>query len=308
MNTKGLEYALTVAEEGSFSRAARKLFISQPSLSQTIGAIEKELGVQLYDRSTVPLSITYAGERYLHAAREILKIENNLRHELEDISENRRGRITLGISQFMSRRVIPSIFPLFREEYPNIELRLIEDTREKLLQNLTEGKADLILLNEPEPVHNPDLNLKLIKIFENRVLLVSPQPLKSKSESDVFNSWPQIDLTILKDQPFILLTPAQETRKFSNQIFKLYGIKPHILLETKNPQTALDLTANGMGFTILYQLTIDLLRSEHKVYCYQFDRGDFKYSVTVCYNRERYLPRSALRFIELMRDALHRTG
>ncbi|MFU0831829.1 MAG: hypothetical protein ACFWUC_02675 [Oscillospiraceae bacterium] len=307
MNTKGLEYALTVAEEGSFSKAAKKLYISQPSLSQTIGAIEKELGVQLYDRSTIPLSVTYAGERYLHAAREILKIENNLRHELEDISEGQRGRIILGISQFMSQRIIPNVFPTFRKEYPNIELRLIEDTREKLLQSLAEGKADLILLNETELVRNADPNLKFIEIFENRVLLVSPRPLKSSQKSAAPNSWPQINLTSLKNQPFIFLTEEQEIRKFSNQIFRLYGIKPNILIETKNPRTALELTANGMGFTILYQLTVDLLRSQYQVYCYQFDLGDFKSSISVCHNRKKYLPRSALRLMELMRNSLHGT-
>ena len=94
MNSKKLKYIITIAELKSISKAANELFISQPSLSSILSNLEKELGVTLFNRSTSPLSLTYAGEKYIKIAKEILSLESNLKKELFDISNMKKGKLT----------------------------------------------------------------------------------------------------------------------------------------------------------------------------------------------------------------------
>ena len=97
MDFRELTYITAVAEERSVTEAAKRLYISQPSLSYIISKVEQDLGVRLFDRKTNPLSLTYAGEIYVEHAREILRIRDNMRRELTDIGHGQKGRINIGI-------------------------------------------------------------------------------------------------------------------------------------------------------------------------------------------------------------------
>ena len=100
MTSQQIEYVLAVAEQRSFSKAAQKLYVTQPSLSQYVMNIEKQLGVQLFDRSTSPIRLTQAGEAFVRSAEQIKVIEDNLMNELSDIAEIKSGSLKIGASTF----------------------------------------------------------------------------------------------------------------------------------------------------------------------------------------------------------------
>lgn len=306
MNSKNWKYILTIAEEGSFSKAAKKLYVSQPSLSQTINALEREIGTQLFDRSTVPLSVTYAGEQYIRAANEILSIESSLAHKLEDINNEQRGKIRMGLSFLMSECIVPNVFAVFHREYPHIELNLQEDTRDSLIQSLLEGKIDIAMINVLAADSGLDPDLKQIKLFEDNIMLVAPAGEAALHDPDPGEkSQPEIDLLDIRDQPFILLTPSQELRRLANKIFNSYGIKPNIFLETKNQRTALFMVANRMGYTITYQSFIKLFQLIDGVSYYRIKGHTYKRAIYICYNKNRYLSKPVYRLIELIRAILN---
>ena len=112
MNFRQMEYILFVAREGNITKAANKLHIAQPSLSQTIRAAEAELGGPIFQRNSQPLRLTYIGERYTATAREIMRMRDNLFYELQDINKGNRGKITVGVSL---RRSIEIISPILME-------------------------------------------------------------------------------------------------------------------------------------------------------------------------------------------------
>ncbi|OBZ14743.1 hypothetical protein A8L34_12600 [Bacillus sp. FJAT-27264] len=300
MNSKNLIYVLTVAEERSFSKAAKKLYVAQPSLSQRIHSIEEEIGAKLFDRSTVPLTLTYAGERYVTAAKELLNIEKNLQLEIDDIGENKQGRITLGISSLWGQWILPIVFPEFKKKFPNMELEIFEGTFEKLNISLMEGKTDLIVSSQLEP-QQP---LIYIHVLEDELLLASPSPVSiiHPTYSGV-NSLPTVNLQKLSTQDFILLTPEQGLRKTTDQIFKWYGINPNIILETKNIQTALKLTAKGIGHTIILESNIKYFTLENDVSYYRFDRGNFKHKMYICYRKNSYLSKALIELINIIIQA-----
>ena len=149
MDFRKLQYMLKVAEEKSFSKAAQKLYIAQPSLSQYIQKLELQLGVQLFDRSTNPLRLTYAGELYAETAKNILNLKDQLSNQMEDISNFKKGRLTIGLSAFRSTYVMPKILPRFHEKFPGIDVVLVEGNSVKLEELAIKGITDISLMTLP---------------------------------------------------------------------------------------------------------------------------------------------------------------
>ena len=126
MNIKQAQYIQTIANEGSITAAAKKLYISQPSLSQMVRQVEKELGVTLFDRTSLPLRLTYAGEKYLECAHAMIVANDRLENQLQDIRQENSGHLRLGISVQRGMRILPLAMPKFIARYPNVSLELRE--------------------------------------------------------------------------------------------------------------------------------------------------------------------------------------
>ena len=135
LNTRILEYVVAIAEEKSISAAAEKLYVSQPSLSQSLIGLENSLGVKLFNRSTIPLRPTPAGETFVDAAIRILSIQRELENRLGDMAKTGYGTIVVGISSFRNSVVTPLVLPVFNRAYPNVHVRLIEETNENGFYN-----------------------------------------------------------------------------------------------------------------------------------------------------------------------------
>ena len=118
MNEKHMQYVLTVLKEGSFTNAAKKLYVSQPSLSQIIKTAESNLGAPIFDRSTDPITLTPAGQLYVEAARQVTTISTNLRKQVEELSKEEFGTIRLGISVQRGMELLPELYPRFKKRFP----------------------------------------------------------------------------------------------------------------------------------------------------------------------------------------------
>lgn len=125
MNPKHAQYMLTVYQEGSITSAAKKLYVSQPSLSQMIKLVESNLGTPIFNRSTDPLTLTYAGEKYIEAAQKILAINSNLEREIEEIKDEEHGKIRLGIPVQRGLKVLPAVLPRFYQDYPYVDRKSV---------------------------------------------------------------------------------------------------------------------------------------------------------------------------------------
>ena len=146
MNLKHAQYVLTVLRTGSMTEAAKQLYISQPSLSQTIRQAEEQLGMPIFNRDTAPLSLTYAGQMYVKAAREVMSIDTNLLNEIEEIKKESHGRMRLGFSVQRGMQLLPLVIPEFTQKYPYVRIELHEHGSDVLEQLLIEGVCDLALI------------------------------------------------------------------------------------------------------------------------------------------------------------------
>lgn len=231
MNLRQALYVKTIADEGGITAAAKKLYISQPSLSQMLRQIEEETGVPLFDRSSLPIRPTYAGERYLHAAAVLLNTNEMLENELREIRGEERGRMRLGISMLRSAQLLPHVLPEFTSRFPKVELVLQEAGSAKLEQLLQEGSVDLALAST-EP-NNPLLEYRLIQ--EERIgILAGP----GSSLSRRFPSGTAISLREAGDGRFVALKAGHSVRVIQDRLFQEYGLHPEFFLETDNMEAA----------------------------------------------------------------------
>ena len=150
MNFLNLKYFLVLSEELSYTRAAQRLHISQQSLSAHIIRLEKEYGVQLFNREP-PLRLTEAGEEFARGAARILQEKDNMDKRLDQMLHVQRGSITIGVPTSRSAILLPQALARFHQEYPEVAVRLMEGSSNDILRELMKGTADLLLGFQPEP-------------------------------------------------------------------------------------------------------------------------------------------------------------
>lgn len=175
MELRQLLYTLKIAEERNFSRAADKLHIAQPSLSQQLSKLEQELGVKLFQRNTSTVELTHAGASFIKHARKIMDAVEQLRQEMDDISQLRAGRVVIGSMPITGSHLLPYVLPAFKEAYPDIQVTLLEDTSLNLEKLTAGGGTDLSLLSLP--LQEPSLTYETIG--EEKIDLAIPRTTTS---------------------------------------------------------------------------------------------------------------------------------
>lgn len=250
MNDKELLYIKTIADTQSISKAAEELFIAQPSLSQALQRIERELGTHLFIREPRGMKLTYAGEKYYLMAKEILDIYSDFKSEITHINELKAGRLVIGIARYMGMNILPNVLPKFNKNYPNIEI-IIREENTRVLENLVlGGNVDFALTHVHKKEMNEKINYEILK--EDEFLLVTPKAyLKDSYKIKVKDGKSYVDLRDLEGEKFILLDINKGIRKVQDRTIKSYGISPDVVFTTKNFETAKRLAANGMGITII---------------------------------------------------------
>lgn len=291
-----LQYTLQIAEERNFSRAAEKLHIAQPSLSQQLSKLEQELGVKLFQRNTSTVELTYAGASFIEHARKIMDAVEQLRQEMDDISQLRAGRVVVGSMPITGSHLLPYVLPAFKESYPDIQVTLLEDTSLNLEKLTAGGGTDLSLLSLPLIESSLDYE----PIGEEMIDLAVPphHVLASTSYSPV-----GVSLATLKNEPFIVLKKGQGFRKLTIDLCHEAGFEPNIVFESNNIETVQSLVAAGMGVTLVPRFIARAKRSE-LIPAYLPLAGQPSRTLVIAFRRGRYLSKAAEAFIDTFKSIL----
>ena len=244
MDFKELQYVLCIAKNNSISKAAKELYISQPSLSKYLQNLEKNLNIKLFDRMGNNFILTYAGQKYIECAKDILRIKKDLDDEFSDILNHKKGRMNIACSIIRSPYLIPETIPKFKEKYPNVDINFIEETESNRLDKLLiSGEADLAIFNYSG--NNPMLCCELIKDEELLLAVSRSHPLiKSGKEIDGCQ-FPWIDLKNFKDDNFILNDIEQKSGEMTEEILLKLNMKPNSLLRTRWVECSIRLASYG---------------------------------------------------------------
>lgn len=291
MELRQLQYTLQIAAERNFSRAAEKLHIAQPSLSQQLSKLEKELGVLLFQRNTSSVELTYAGEKFVEQAQGIIDAVELLRQEMSDISQLRTGRVMVGSMPITGAHLLPHVLPVFKSKYAEVEITLLEDSSMNLEKLTASGQTDLSLLSLPLEI--PTLAYEVLG--EERIDLAVPPGhlLAGREPQGICTS-----LAELKDEPFIVLKEGQGFRKMTVELCREAGFEPRIVFESNNMETVQSLVAAGMGVTLVPHFIARAARSEFVPVYLPLAEPVPSRTLVIAYRRGRYLSRAAEAFIE----------
>ncbi len=255
MDLKQLEYIVAIAEEQSISRAADKLYITQSALNQQLLRLEKELGLPLFSRIKHTMIPTYAGRIYLETARNMLQQKEETYKILHDISDMKRGEISLAYTPEQGSQMFARIYPIFHKKYPQFTFRISEARAKKMEILLEQGNVNLAATayREKKPQFNylfscPELLVLALPISHPLAKLAGPESWKT---------FPPIDLSLLKEEAFIMLSHEARFRYFIDDLFSRAGFKPKILFEVTSTYTAVNMVKSQIAPAFFPQSYVD---------------------------------------------------
>lgn len=288
MELRQVRYVLAVAEERSFSRAANRLHLAQPSLSQQIAKLEKLLGVALFHRLPQHVELTDAGQRFVQVAQTLVDMADGLEREMRSYAVGESGKLLVGSLPITGAYVLPYVISDFTQQFPGVELQLMEDTSSHLEQLLVRGKIDVSLLTMPIG----DQSIEAIPAIKEEIFLALPpqHPLAGQDE---------VDLAELADEPFILLKEGQGFRTISLRLCEQAGFRPRIVFESSNIQTVQSLVAAGMGISFAPKM-ITLAPGAIKPPVYTHLTTRPSRTLVVAYRRDRPMSRPAEAFVQIL--------
>jgi DNA-binding transcriptional LysR family regulator len=236
-----LRYFVAVAEELHFGRAAQRLHLSQPPLSQQIRQLEQMLGHPLLTRTSRSVSLTAAGDAFLQSARRTLRNVQRDIDETQRIARGEVGSLHIGFVGSGMLTGLPAIFRAYHQAYPRVHLHLHESFTSRVMEGLGDGSLDAGILRDGDPADG----LNVTPIFSEPFVAVLPaNHPRAKQKS--------ISPAALRDEPFVYFPRAAGARAFEKPltIFEQYGFRPNIVQEGSHWLSILRLVGAGLGVSI----------------------------------------------------------
>jgi LysR family hydrogen peroxide-inducible transcriptional activator len=289
MELQQLRYVVAVADNGNFTRAAERLDISQPSLSQQIINLEKEVGHKLFHRLGRRAVLTEAGAAFLERARRILFEVENATKELSD-SPSLERRITVGAIPTLAPYLLPGLITRCRKRFPNLAIQVREDFRLDLIHSVIEGDVDLALVSLPAE----DPRISVERLLREPLLLVvaKDHPLATKEK---------VTAADLADQTFVMLGSSSTLTAQIKNFCGDHHFEPKIGFRCSQIATVKLMVGLGAGVAILPRMAIAREDEGLLVYISLSDADPFR-EIGVLRHMQRYQSRGAEQFLSVLRE------
>ncbi len=309
MVDKAMRYAYEVYKEKSFSQAAKNLYVSQPALSLAIRKLEDRLGLQIFDRSTTPVSLTAEGQVYIDTAQRILRLSEQLESYMDDRRRLHTGRITVGAPHLFIVHLLPGIIGQFTENYSQVDFSLLEGDTVQLREMMLEDEIDLIL---DTTEYEPELMVQY-KVLDETILLAVPAANKlnrklaryALSLEDVQTGrfleerFAPVPLESFREERFLMQRKGQDMHSRSLALCRACGFEPKSYLHLNQLVTALDLTRQNRGLTFVSDTSVKTLASGEGLVFYKLAGEITKRKVYISHRKNRYVSLAMQKFIKL---------
>lgn len=249
MDLHYLEYIIEIANMHSISRAAENLFITQSTLSQYLSRLEAELGISLFERKRNEMTLTPAGKLYVSTCEEMLQKKRELYNQLSEMGQAKTGSFSVGITPQWGAVAYSHIIGKFYDSYPNVTVKVTEETASPLIRMLQNGELDMAII---PLTGNSSLPLESILLQSEELILAIPAehaknlPLQSASKG-----LPSISASALKGEPMIFSQNQTTIRKLENQCFSSCHITPNIVSEINSHPASLVMVEQEIGSTFV---------------------------------------------------------
>ncbi|MHC4550466.1 MAG: LysR family transcriptional regulator [Planctomycetota bacterium] len=292
MQIRQLRYVVALAEEGSFSRAAARERVAQPSLSQQISKLERELGQPLFDRLARGVVPTVAGLRLVEDARRILSEIADAQRRVADTKEQVSGTLTVGAIPTVAPFLLPRLVREFVARWPEVEVRTVEDVTERLCDGVVSGKLDLALtsaVDDPRAVHVATVGRERLWVLASR--------------QDPLSRLKSVSWTTLGKQHTLVLHEAHCLAGQVNELCRQRGVHPTVAAQGAQLATIAAMVSEGLGVAVVPDMMRAADRGKSRVYL-PFAGRQPKREICVVWSLLRYRTNAARAFERLVRERL----
>jgi DNA-binding transcriptional LysR family regulator len=302
MDMRLFEYALEIYKTKNFTKAASHLHIAQPSLSKQIAKLEQELGVLLFERRPGSVEPTPDGLCFVKQAEKILQMRDDLKREILERKEGIRGELKIGSTAITGGHILPPLFKIYKELYPNVCIQLIEESTERLIDLTASGLVDLSILSLP--IEDSRLNTKIM--LTEPLYLVLPKEPKQWMPEKLKQIMPYtklinqnaLPIEDLSNCPFILLKQGYGFRRTVLELCARGRFEPQIAYETSSIETAQSLVGHGLGLTVVPEMIVHRRAYQTSLAYIKLDSNPTR-TLVFTYNKKRYLSINAKALIEI---------
>ena len=245
MEIHQLRYFVAVADEGSFSRAAAKVRVAQPSLSQQIRKLEAEVGQPLFDRLPRSVVLTEAGHCFIDYARKILASIGDARRCVDELKDEVAGRLAVGAIPTIAPYVLPELVGKFQKHYPEVTLEIVEDVTDGIARRVEAGELDVALASTCQQA--PTLRRESLGSEPLLALVPKGHPLAKKT---------LVAMDDLKSQRFLLLHEMHCLSQQVNHLLAARRLRPEIALAGSQLGTIANMVAAAIGVSIVPQMMV----------------------------------------------------
>ena len=309
-----LDYVYAVYKEQSFTRAAEKLFISQPSLSAAIKKLEKMLGAPLFNRSGSAVTLTEVGLEYISAVEKIIKIREEFKSRVNDIYNLEVGRITVGGTNYLSSYVLPRIINRFAALYPKIEVNLVEAHSASLCEMIKSEEIDIVIDSFDESLEE----YEGYPLAKERIFLCVPKDREinatlkeySISPEDIYNGTVDvnkvkpININAFADESFVLLKKGNDMYNRAMRIFEDGGIFPNVTFNVDQLNISYALAESGIGLCFVTDTLFRFGNIGKNILLYNVSSELSNRMLYVAHKKNKYPSNAMRKFIEISKEVV----
>lgn len=294
MNLKQLEAFVQVSESGSFSKAAKELFLTQPTISAHISSLEKELNVRLFIRNTKEVSLSDDGKDLYRYAKQITDLEKAIEERFYMDSDDGKHFITIAASTIPAQYLLPKVLMCYRERYPKEQIKIMETDSSEVVTQVVDHMVDVGFTGTVlEKKH-----CKYIPFYKDELAVITPDT----PEYRILKEQNRDDIDWIKRKPLILREEGSGTRKEAEKQLKNAGISMEaldIVASIANQETIKKSVKQGMGITVLSRLAAE---DEDGLLIFPIPGADEGRDINLVYNKNYQMTRSAERFIRIVKE------
>ena len=294
MNLKQLEAFVQVSESGSFSKAAKELFLTQPTISAHISSLEKELNVRLFIRNTKEVSLSDDGKDLYRYAKQITDLEKAIEERFYMDSDDGKHFITIAASTIPAQYLLPKVLMCYRERYPKEQIKIMETDSSEVVTQVVDHMVDVGFTGTVlEKKH-----CKYIPFYKDELAVIAPDT----PEYRILKEQNRDDIDWIKRKPLILREEGSGTRKEAEKQLKNAGISMEdldIVASIANQETIKKSVKQGMGITVLSRLAAE---DEEGLLIFPIPGADEGRDINLVYNKNYQMTRSADRFIRIVKE------
>lgn len=297
MNLKQLEAFVQVAEGGSFSKAGKELFLTQPTISSHISSLERELNARLFVRNTKEVSLSEDGIKLYKYAKQMLDLQREIEVTFGMDEEGESHAVTIAASTIPAQYLLPEVLTRFSERYPQEQIRIQETDSSKVVMQIVDHRVDIGFTGTVlEKKH-----CKYIPFYKDELVIITPntpryQELVQGNKEDI--SW-------IKKEHVIMREEGSGTRKEAELQLKGAGVKfagLDIIASIENQETIKKSVRQGMGISILSKLATADEVANGEILAFPIPNSDEGRDINLVYNKNYQMTRSAERFIKVVKE------